>query len=688
MSEAAFSYPETRRDDLIDDFHGTPVADPYRWLEDPATPESRAWTEAQNQLTQNFLAQGQREQILQRLQKVCDYVRWSAPQKSGNRYFFWKHQGLQNQPILYWQQRFTEDPYPLLNPNALSKKGIVSVMNAEASRDGKFLAYSLSQRGSDWQEIRIRKVQPHKMEDLPEVLQHTKFAGIAWHPKHTGFYYNRYPDPSTVAEADQSYYNKVYWHELNSDQSEDTLIYERPDEKDFDFWPQVSDDGKYLILTLHLGTDRRNRVYYRPLDSDGDFVRLLDTADAQYRFLGNQHERFFFYTDKDAPKGRVVAIDLNQPEPEHWETLIAEQEDSLTQVKLAAQRFVAVYLHHAHHRIFVYKLDGRGEREIKLPTLGSVVALHGKPNDDELFISFSSFLYPARAYLYNFKDQSLDDVFSSRIHDFHPDDYVVHQEFCTSKDGTQVPMFLVYRKDLEPLKDRSVLMYGYGGFRNALTPNFSALLLPWLERGGVYCLVNTRGGSEYGTEWYQAGTLERKQNVFDDFQAAADHLLQAGWVAPGKIAIRGGSNGGLLVAACMLQRPELYGAVICQVPVIDMLRYHRFTIGRYWVSDYGNAETNPEQFRFMYAYSPLHNIQSGKLYPPVLITSADHDDRVVPAHAKKFAATLQREADPHHPVLLRVDTDAGHGAGKPMSKLLEEMADIYTFLGLILDFKF
>ena len=688
MSERAFTYPETRQDNVIDNFHGTDIADPYRWLEDPAIPEARAWTEAQNTLTRSFLDGEKRERILSRLKKLSDYQRWSAPQKRGNRYFFWRHDGLQNQPVLFWQNRFTDDPHPILNPNTLSKQGIVSVMNAVPSLDGNHLAYSLSQRGSDWQEVRIRKVLPHKMEDWPEILLHTKFSGIAWHPNHTGFFYNRYPDPGTVPEADQSYYNKVYWHELGTDQVEDRLIYERPDQKDFDFWPQVSEDGKYLILTIHLGTDRRNRVYYRALDSDADFIRLLDSADAHYRFIGNEGDRFFFFTDNGAPKGSVVAIDIKQPEPEYWQTVISEQEDTLTQVLLASQRFVAVYLHHAHHKLFVYRLDGEGEREIKLPGIGSIGALNGKRNDDELFISFSSFLFPARAYLYNFKDHVLDDVFTSELHDFDPEAYTVHQEFCLSKDGTQIPMFLVYRKDLEPLSDRPVMMYGYGGFRNALTPTFSATLLPWLEQGGIYCQVNTRGGSEYGTEWYRAGTLERKQNVFDDFQAAGDHLVKQGWTSPEKMVIRGGSNGGLLVAACMLQRPDLYAAVICQVPVIDMLRYHRFTIGRYWVSDYGNAEANPEDFQYMLDYSPLHNVVQDQKYPAVLITSADHDDRVVPAHAKKFAATLQARADQTQPVLLRVDTDAGHGAGKPMTKMLEETADIYAFISQTISFGF
>lgn len=688
MTDTTFQYPNAPQEDIVDDYHGTPVKDPYRWLEDPATPQSREWTSAQNKLCDHYLQGELRPRIQERLKEVCSYMRQSAPVKRGNRYFFWRHDGVQNQPVMCWQNRFTETPHTLLNPNSMSEKGLISVANAVPSRDGEKLAYSLSHSGSDWQEIRIRKVQANKREDYPEVLLHTKFAGIAWHPKNNGFFYNRYPDPSTVSDSDRTYYNRVYWHRLGTEQDDDVLIYERPDQKDFDFWPQVSEDGKYLILTVYLGTDRRNRIYYRPLEAEPsengeDFVRLLDTADAHYRFLGCQNDRFFFFTDKDAPRGRVVAIDLKAPEPENWETLIPETEDALNHIILAGQHFISVYLHHASHRLYLHALDGKRLEEIQLPALGSVDALNGKAKDDEVFLSFSSFVYPGRVYLYNLKARDLDDVFIPEV-DVNPEDYVTRQIFCSSKDGTQVPIFLVHRKDIEAV-NRPTLMYGYGGFRNAMTPNFSATLLPWLEQGNVYALVNLRGGLEYGTQWYQAGTLERKQNVFDDFQAAGKQLIHEGISHPKKLAIRGGSNGGLLVGACLIQAPELFGAAVCQVPVLDMLRYHRFTIGRYWVSDYGNAEENPEHFKFLSAYSPLHNVQAGVDYPPLLLTTADHDDRVVPAHAKKFAATLQAVSSGKNPILLRVDTNAGHGRGKPMSKVIDEYADIYTFLARALE---
>ncbi|PIQ24114.1 S9 family peptidase [bacterium (Candidatus Blackallbacteria) CG17_big_fil_post_rev_8_21_14_2_50_48_46] len=679
QEQQSFTYPEAKREEIVEDYHGTSVADPYRWLENPATPESRAWTDEQNQLTRAFVDSPVRGQILSRLKEVCDYDRWSAPEKAGDHYFFWKHEGLKNQPVLYTTTRFTSEPKVLLNPNAFSKEGTVSVMSTTPSWDGNQLAYSLSHRGSDWQEIRIRDVKTG--QDSHEVLMHTKFAGIAWNHENTGFYYNRYPDPGTVQDADLSYYNAVYWHELGTVQDDDILVYERPDDKDLDFWPTMTEDGQYLLLTVFLGTDRRNRIYYRPENSRAGFIRLLDQADAHYQFVGNEGDTFYFFTDHQAPHGRLVGIQLKKPDPEHWLEIIPEHEDILVNVTLAGNRFVAVYQHHAHHKLRIYDLEGTYQDDIPLPTLGAVSELNGRRYQNELFFGFTSFLFPTRTYSYQMQAHDLIDLHEHiQVAGFQAEDYVVHQEFATSPDGTRVPMFLVHRKDFTPTGETPVLMYGYGGFRQSLTPQFTATLLPWLEQGGIYCQVNTRGGFEYGVEWYKAGTLERKQNVFDDFISAGEWLIANNYTSPQKLAIRGGSNGGLLVGACMLQRPDLFGAVVCQVPVLDMLRYHRFTIGRYWVTDYGNAEARVEDFNFLYAYSPLHNVKGGVIYPPVLITSADHDDRVVPSHAKKFAATLQHASHGHNLVLLRVDTDAGHGRGKPLSKTLEEMSDIYAFL--------
>lgn len=679
-----FTYPLARQQSLIENYHGTQVADPYRWLEDPTSQESRSWTASQNLLTRQFLDQPLREGMVERLKTLCAYTRTSAPFRRGDKLFFWKSEGLQNQPVLYWQSVAGGEAHQLLNPNQLSRDGIVSVFNAEPSRDGRYLAYSLSYSGSDWQKIHVVEIESGL--EQPEVLEHTKFSGIAWHPDGSGFFYNRYPEATGLSETEQTYHNKVYWHQLGTEQSADTLIYERPDQKDFDFYSQISEDGQFLVLWVMLGTDRRKRIYYLPLDQvdirsgrPSDFKRLLDKADADYHFLGNLGQEFYFQTDYQAAHGQILKINLAKPEPADWQTLVPEHpNDTLSQVLLAGEQLVAVYLSDAHHRIKIFDLKGSFLHEIALPTLGAISEIHGLQHDSQFYFGFSSFLFPARSYRYDLATQELTLFFASSL-DFDAEQYVTRQVFARSKDGTRVPMFLVHKADLELNSQTPTMMYGYGGFRQALTPNFTASLLPWLEQGGLYCLVNTRGGFEYGTPWYQAGTLERKQNVFDDFISAGEHLIEQGWTSAHKLAIRGGSNGGLLVGACMLQKPELFGAVVCQVPVLDMLRYHQFTIGRYWVSDYGNAEENPEHFHFLIKYSPLHNIKSQTDYPPILITTADHDDRVVPAHAYKFAATLQAQ-NPQNQTLLRVDTDAGHGRGKPLSKVIEEMADIYCFL--------
>jgi prolyl oligopeptidase len=669
-----FIYPNARIQDLVEDFHGTPVADPYRWLEDPASPESRAWTDAQNTLTQKYLDHPSRSAFHGRMMELWNYARYTLPQKAGNRYFFWKNDGLQNQPVLYMQDSLEAEPVMVIDPNTFSREGTVAVMSLEFSKDGRYMAYSTATKGSDWQEIHIRDLETG--QKFFEVLQHVKFSGIAWSPDNKGFYYNRYPDSDTVAPGEETYYNHVCWHEVGTDQSDDLLVYEHPEQKDWSLYPQLTEDGQYLFISLHSGTDRRNGlIWRREADRNAAFQPLRPLGEAAWRLIANQGTHCYFQTDADAPTGKVVIIDLEAPAQD--KTLIPAGDEAIAFALRAADTLVVGYLHHAHHILKRFDLQGQYLGEISLPAMGAVNDLFGKPHLDELFIGFSSFLFPARSYRYDLATGAMTLLRAPEIA-FDMEAYETTQVFVTSKDGTEVPMFLTMRKGLQPDGNNPVMMYGYGGFRNALTPHFSVSLLPWLEQGGIYAHVNLRGGSEYGTEWYQAGTLERKQNVFDDFIAAGEWLVAQQWTQPRYLAIRGGSNGGLLVAACMVQRPDLFGAVLCQVPVIDMLRYHRFTIGRYWISDYGNAE-NPDQFPYMYAYSPLHNVKAGAAYPPVLITTADHDDRVVPAHAKKFAATLQA-ANPQNLTLLRVETAAGHGAGKPLAKVTEEYADLYAFL--------
>ncbi len=680
---APLAYPEARQAAVVDVYHGVEVADPYRWLEDPDSEETRAWVARQNALTEGFLKKtATRERFEERLKKLTNYPRYSSVSKHGGRYFFWKNDGLQNQSVLYVQKALDAEPKVVINPNTLSADGTVAVTTTAVSWDGSHLAYGLSSSGSDEQEVKIRNIDTGR--DYAEALKWCRFTQIAWKHDGSGFFYSRFPDPSTVADEDRMNYNRLYWHTVGTPQSQDKLVYERPDNKELGFAPIVTEDNQYLIIHGYHGTDPRNRIYYKPLDSDAPPVKLLDKADAKYEFLGNQGATFTFMTDLDAPRGRIVTIDIDHPEPENWKTVIPENDDVIDAAGLIGSHLVLAYMHDVHHRLAVHRLDGGFVQNICLPSLGTVSGLSGQQDDEEMFFSFTSFLFPNASFRYDLGSHLLRALRIPEI-DFDMDQYETKQVFCTSKDGTRVPMFLTHRKGLRLDGNNPTLLYGYGGFNINIKPRFSSSTLAWLEAGGVYAQANMRGGSEYGETWHQAGMLEKKQNVFDDFIAAAEWLIENDYTQPGKLAIRGGSNGGLLVAACMLQRPDLYGAVICQVPVIDMLRYHKFTVGRYWVPEYGNAEARKKDFDFLFAYSPLHNVRAGVSYPPVLITSADTDDRVVPAHAKKFAATLQAKASGANPILLRVETKAGHGGGKPISKRIEEQADIYAFLFDILE---
>ncbi|GCF09250.1 prolyl oligopeptidase family serine peptidase [Dictyobacter arantiisoli] len=668
----------TRRDDTMEDYHGTPVADPYRWLEDEDTQETRDWVAAQHVVARTYLdAIPGLEQIRERYKELYDYPRFSAPNKKAGRYFFSQNTGLQNQAILYRQDSLSGPTTVVLDPNRLSADGTVALNTTVFSHDGSLLAYGTSASGSDWQEIRVRAVESG--HDYDEVIHWCKFSGIAWKHDNSGFFYNRLPEPGTVAEEDQSNYSSVYWHALNTPQSDDQLIYERPDAKELSFTPFITEDGRYLFLDVWNGTDPRTRLYYREVESSEPFIRLLDEADASYSLVGNDGSLFYIQTNLNAPRGRIVALDSQQPAREQWRELIPEQDDVLDFAKIVNQQFVLGYMHDAHHQLKLYAKDGTFLHEIALPTLGSIIELSGEVNDDELFITFTSYLYPSTVFRYDFAQQTLTPL-RQLFSKFDPSSYETTQIFYTSKDGTRVPMFLTHKKGLLRDGNNPVLIYGYGGFDISMTPSFSVTPLLWIEHGGIYAVANLRGGSEYGEQWHLDGMLEKKQNVFDDFIAAAEWLVAEKYTQNSRIAIMGGSNGGLLVAACLVQRPDLYGAVICRVPVIDMLRYHRFTVGRYWISEYGDAEHNAEQFAFLYAYSPLHNVKAGVSYPPTLIMTADSDDRVVPAHARKFAATLQPAQAGDAPILLRVESKAGHGMGKPTAKIIEEESDVLGFL--------
>lgn len=671
---------KTRKVKVIDDYHGTKVADPFRWLEDADSPEVQAWADQQMKRTREFLDRHpRRQQIVERMRELWNYTQHRVPYRKGDHYYFFRNDGSQNQPVLCRVRELADAPEQVLDPNQLSEDGTVALMNYSVSRDSRLMAYSLSTSGSDWQEIRVRDLSTG--QDLADHIKWCKFTSLYWKPDSSGFFYTRFPEPGTVAPEDESRNNKVYFHRIGTPQEQDQLVYERPDNPDLSFTPVVTEDGRFLILYVSQGTAARNRVYYKELDRDGEFIRLLDDNDAIYRFLGTDDTVFYFVTDLDAPRRRIIAIDASTGQ---LNEVIPQEEDAIANAAYIAGHFVVVRMHHAAHQVKIYSKAGELIREIPLPTLGAVTGLSGEADGDELFFGFASFLYPETIFRFDFNRNEVETLWAPDI-DFDADQYVTHQVFYTSRDGTRVPMFLTHKKDLELDGNNPTLLYGYGGFNIARLPEFRVPDLVWFEMGGILAVANLRGGSEYGEEWHRAGMLHNKQNVFDDFIAAAEWLIENKYTSRKKLAIKGRSNGGLLTAACMVQRPELYGAVISQVPVIDMLRYHKFTVGRFWIPEYGDAEHNPEHFKFLYKYSPLHNVRFGAVYPPIMIMTAKSDDRVVPAHAMKFAATLQEVAISDNPILLRVEEKAGHGQGKPKSKLIEEQADVYTFLDIVLN---
>ncbi len=682
----ALEYPETPKSDVQDDYHGTLVADPYRWLEDADSEETQAWVAAQNELTRSYLdSVPARDGIEQRLRALWDFPKFTPPRQRGGRYFYQKNEGLQNQPVLTYRESLDEEPKVLVDPNELSPDGTVALINFVPSEDGALLAYSLSESGSDWQTIHILDVESG--DEYEEVIRWVKFTSVAWKHDKSGFYYSRYPDPESMPDAPPSTHQRVYWHRLGTAQEEDVLVYARPDAPDLAFDPFITDDGRVLVLHVWHGTDVRNRIYYRPLDSDspapdadeGGFVRLLDEGEARYDFAGSVGDRFYFHTDLNAPRGRVMAIDLANPAPDAWEEIVPQSEDVIDRVTMVNNKLVVVTMAHAAHNVILYERDGAQVGTIPLPDLGSIADITGRRQHRELFLHFQSFLYPPGIFRYDFESDELEPLFTAQL-EFEATAYETQQVFYRSDDGTEVPMFLVHKKGLAQDGKRPTVLYGYGGFAVNMLPTFAVSWLVWLlDAGGMVAVANLRGGNEYGEEWHRAGMLEKKQNVFDDFIAAAEWLIDNDYTSRERLGIMGGSNGGLLAAACMLQRPELFGAVACRVPVADMLRYHRFTAGRYWIPEYGNAQEDAEHFRFLYAYSPLHNVREGVDYPPILIATADTDDRVVPLHGKKLAATLQA-AGGRNPVLLRVETKAGHGLGKPTTKSIEELADIFAFL--------
>ncbi|AEP11845.1 prolyl oligopeptidase family serine peptidase [Chloracidobacterium thermophilum] len=673
-------YPPSKKVEQVDDYHGIKVADPYRWLEDADSPETKAWVEAQNKVTFGFLESiPERARLRERLTQLWNYEKFGVPFREGDRYFFTRNDGLQNQSVLY-VGRTPDDPQArvLLDPNTLSADGTVALTNYAVSDDGKLLAYGLATAGSDWNEWRVRNVETG--EDLPDRLQWVKFSGASWTKDGRGFFYSRYDEPKEGNLLQSTnYYQKLYYHRVGTPQSADELVYERRDHKEWGFGGYVTDDGRYLGIVVTMGTSPKNLFFYKDLTNpEAKVVELIPDFIADFTPVGNDGTTFYFRTDWEAPRGRLIAIDATRPERANWREIIPQSRDTLEAVRWVGGRFIALYLSDAKTQVRMFDREGKFVQEIALPGIGTAVGFGGKPEATETFYAFTSFTQPTSIYRYDFATGKSTLLRQPKVA-FDPGAYVTQQVFYKSKDGTRIPMFIVHRKGLKQDGKNPTLLYGYGGFNISLTPSFSPARIAWLEMGGVLAIPNLRGGGEYGEEWHQAGTKLKKQNVFDDFIAAAEWLIREKYTQPARLAIQGGSNGGLLVGACMTQRPELFGAALPAVGVLDMLRFNKFTIGWAWESDYGSPQ-NPEEFKALYAYSPLHNLKPGTRYPATLITTADHDDRVVPAHSFKFAAALQAAHKGDAPVLIRIETRAGHGAGKPTSKLIEETADVWAFL--------
>lgn len=685
---AELKLPKTKTVEQVDEFHGTKVADPYRWLENDVREDAevKAWVEAQNKVTFGYLEKlPQRTMLKDRLTKLWNYERFSSPSKQGKRYVFSKNDGLQNQSVLYIQSALDAPAEVLLDPNSWSKDGTVALSGTSFSEDGTLLAYGVQDAGSDWNTWKVMNVETKAV--LDDELKWLKFTSASWLKDGSGFFYSRYPEPEAGAAFQKLNLNqKVYFHKLGTKQADDKVIFANPDEPTWGFGADVSDDGKYLVITAWKGTDDKYRVYYKSIaDLDADAVHLVGNFDQEYTFLGNDGTVFYFRTDHKAPKRRVVAIDLVHPNPDAWREVIPEQPHVLTGVNLLGNRIFANYLRDAVTAVKVFATSGQFERDVAFDGIGTASGFGGKRTDTETFYSYQSFATPPSIYRYD-PATGASSLLRRPAIDVKPEDYTVEQVFYTSKDGTKVPMFLCYKKGLEKNGALPTLLYGYGGFNISLTPSFSVSRLLWMELGGVFAMPNLRGGGEYGEAWHQGGTKLNKQNVFDDFIGAAEWLIAHKYTKPEKLAIQGGSNGGLLVGACMTQRPDLFGAALPAVGVMDMLRFHKFTAGRFWVDDYGSAD-DPKEFAALIKYSPYHVLKPGTKYPATMVTTADTDDRVVPGHSFKFAARLQECQAGPAPTLIRIETRAGHGAGKPTAKIIEEVADQYAFLMHVLGMK-
>jgi prolyl oligopeptidase len=671
-------YPDTRKVDTVDVYFGHEVADPYRWLEDDNAPETEAWVKAENKITFDYLSKIPfREALKKHLTEIWNYPKYRVPFKKGGRYFMFKNDGVQNQDMLYMMNGPQEEPEVLLDPNLFSADGTVALADISVSKDGKYLAYSISSGGSDWNEIHVMNIETRKT--LPDRIQWVKFSGISW--KDDGFFYSAYNKPNKEdVLSGQNRFHKVLYHRLGTSQSEDKLIFDNPEKPLRNYYGYVTDDEQFLIVGETESTSGNALYVSRTDDIDHlEFKKIADGFDYDYQVIGNVGDELYIQTNDHAPKGKIIRVDFNHPEWGQWMEMIPEKEDVLESSGMVGGELYTQYLKDASNRAYFYTVDGKLIRELELPGIGTISSFHGEKDDNTAFYGFTSFTFPSNIYIYDV-EKGKSELYRKSELKFDSDAYETKQVFYESKDGTKVPMFIVYKKGMKRDGNNPTLMYGYGGFNISLTPGFSISRTAFLEQGGIYVMVNLRGGGEYGEAWHKAGMKMNKQNVFDDFIYAAKYLIREKYTSSEKLAIMGGSNGGLLIGACMTQQPQLFKVAIPIVGVMDMLRYQNFTIGWAWATDYGRSDESEEMFKYLFAYSPLHNIKEGVDYPATLAITADHDDRVVPAHTFKFMATLQEKNSGKNPVLVRIETRAGHGAGKPTSKQIEEAADIYSFI--------
>ena len=684
VNAQGLQYPKAAKDGTVDEYFGTKVADPYRWLENDTSAQTAAWVEAENQVTNAYLAKIPfRGKLLKRLTELSNYERISAPRKRHGKWYFYKNDGLQNQSVMYVMDKLGGEPRVFLDPNKLSTDGTVALKGVYFSNNGKYAAYTISRSGSDWEEIFVIDLKTGQLTE--DHIEWAKFTGAAW--KGDGFYYSAYDAPVKGKEfSNVNSGHKIYYHKIGTPQSEDVLFYQNAAYPMRFYIADVNETETKMYL-YEEGAGSGNNLFVRDLTKpESQFIQMTSNMDYQYMPVYDEGDKIWLFTNYGASKARIMTVDIRQPGVENWQELVAEQENVLSGVDVINRQLILTYQKDASDHAYLYGLDGQLRNEIRLPSVGSV-GFTGDEKEPECFYTFSSFTIPGSVYQYDMeKDEST--LYTSPKVNFRQEDYTSEQVFFQSKDGTRIPMFLTYKKGLKKNGKNPVYLYGYGGFNISLGPSFSATRIPFLENGGIYAQVTLRGGGEYGEEWHLAGTKMQKQNVFDDFIGAAEWLISEGYTCKDKLAIVGGSNGGLLVGACMTQRPELFGVAIPEVGVMDMLRYHKFTIGWNWASDYGTSEDSKEMFEYLRGYSPLHNLKSGTAYPATLVTTADHDDRVVPAHSFKFAATLQECQQGNNPVLIRIDTKAGHGGGKPLAKVLEEQADIYGFILYNMGIKF